>query len=131
MTEHELEERGFDVEILSGHGFVEPAGRFQSVLIDEDDGGPGLVEIRPGLGPTVEFDDAGGRPAWMPKALVTKFKVNHDWVEEVVLRQLKANLAMSTMVRQIEGLTRSVRWIWAGRIPVLSGTWPVRIEKAA
>ena len=48
----------------------------------------------------VEFDDAGGRPAWMPKALVTKFKINHDWVEEVVLRQLKPHLDASTSVRR-------------------------------
>ena len=76
-TEHELSERGFDVEAFAGHGFVEPAGRLRDLLIDEDDGSPEVVQVGAGIGETGEFEDFGGRPAWVPKTLVQDVPREH------------------------------------------------------
>lgn len=105
MTEHDLVQRGFDLGSLKAFGFIEPAGRFASMVIDEEDGGEDLVDLRPGTGDMLEFDDVGGRVAAQPTALVTKFAVNHAWIEEVVVKQLSPMLATRGVSRPISGLT--------------------------
>ena len=103
-TEHELSERGFDVEAFAGHGFVEPAGRLRDLLIDEDDGSPEVVQVGAGIGETGEFEDFGGRPAWVPKTLVKTYRVNTDWVLETVLKELLPGRSVRSARRVIPAL---------------------------
>lgn len=87
-TERDLQERGFDVAAFSGLGFIEPAGRQDNMLVDEDDGSPELVEVGYGIAGTGEFEDFQGGTAWQPKALVTKYRINRDWILETILKEL-------------------------------------------
>jgi hypothetical protein len=88
LTEHELNQRGFDVQAFAGHAFLEPAGRIGVMVIDADEGGPELVEMGIGLGNTGAFEDGTGRQAWQARALVTRYRVNRDWVQETILKEL-------------------------------------------
>jgi hypothetical protein len=106
LLEHELAERGFDVAAFSSHGFLQPAGRLTSMLVDEDDGCPELVEVYPGIGGTGEFEDFHGGTAWQPKALVTKYRVNQDWVRETVLRGLLPMLPGRAVATPVAALHR-------------------------
>lgn len=119
LLEHELMSRGLDVARLAERGFIEPSGRLESLLVDDDDGGPDLAELHPGRDMDhAEFEDARGGTVLYPQALVRKFAVNRQWVEEVLLRQIHPTLASRSFARPVDGL------VFLGNLPLDGGQVP-------
>ena len=91
-------ERGLDIEALADGGFIERRGRYKTLLLDGD---TGEVDVR-----------SAGRPGWVcydspadgglieiPGHTVDKYEVKIDWVEEMLVKHLKPDLATFCMSR--------------------------------
>jgi hypothetical protein len=50
------------------------------------------------------FEDATGGTVLYPQSLVSKYAVNRQWVEEVILKQLRPHLAAPAFARPVDGL---------------------------
>lgn len=98
--------RGLDPEALLEGGFIEPRGRYVSLLLDEDgtshevtvrsSGKPGVIAYEhPKDGSTVE----------LPASAVDKYAIRRDWLDEIVLKRLKAHMISAELIKLDESLT--------------------------
>lgn len=98
--------RGLDPEALLEGGFIEPRGRYVSLLLDEDGtshevtvrsaGKPGVIAYaHPKDGSTVE----------LPASAADKYAIRRDWLDEIVLKRLKAPMVSAGLTKLDENLT--------------------------
>lgn len=98
--------RGLPPEALLDGGFIEPRGRYVSLLLDEEGtthevsvhsaGKPGVITYdHPKDGSTVE----------LPASAVDKYAIRRDWLDEIVLKRLKAHLVGADLFKLDDNLT--------------------------
>lgn len=98
--------RSLDPVALQQVGFIERKGRYQSLLV-EDAGICHEVSVRAAGKPgTVAYDHPeDGRKVELPALAVEKFGVRRDWLEEIVVKRLKAQLSAEALTKLDELLT--------------------------
>ena len=104
LTELDLLEEGIDARRLVDHAFLEPAGLYETMVIDEDDHGPEITEPRPGMAGGVEYEDASGATAWRPGNDLIKYRPNLPWIEDLISRRLAPFLGVRAVTRPIPEL---------------------------
>ena len=98
--------RGLDPEALLDGGFIEPRGRYVSLLLDEDGtthevkvssaGKPGWIAYEhPMDGSTVE----------LAASAADKYAIRRDWLDEIVLKRLKAPMVSAALNKLDDNLS--------------------------
>lgn len=98
--------RGLDTEALLDGGFIEPRSRYVSLLLEEEGtthevtvrsaGKPGVIAYEhPKDGSTVE----------LPASAADKYAIRRDWLDEIVLKRLKAPMVSAGLTKLDENLT--------------------------
>ena len=99
-------ERGIDAQAIADGGFIERRGRFASLLI-EDEGTSHEVAIRSAGKPgRIAYDHpVDGSRVELPASIADKYAVKRDWLDEIVHKRLKAQLASVALTKLDECLT--------------------------
>lgn len=98
--------RNLDPVALQEVGFVERKGRYPSLLIDEG-GTSHEVFVRSAGKPGVVIYDhpVDGQKVELPGLAVEKFSVRRDWLDEIVVKRLAANLTVKSLTKLDDLLT--------------------------
>lgn len=98
--------RGLDPEALLDGGLIEPRSRYVSLLLDED-GTTHEVKVRSAGKPGVIAYDhpKDGRTVELPASAADKYAIRRDWLDEIVLKRLKAPMVSAELIKLDENLT--------------------------
>lgn len=99
-------ERGIDAEALADGGFIERRGRLTSLLIDDDDTTHEVTVRSAGKPGWVVYDHpADGSRVELPASAADKYAIRREWLDEIVHKRLKAQLASVALTKLDECLT--------------------------
>lgn len=99
-------ERSIDPEALADGGFIERRGRQQTLLIDTDDMAHEVSVRSAGKPGWIAYDHpVDGSRVELPASAADKYAVRRDWLDEIVHKCLKAQLASVALTKLDESLT--------------------------
>ncbi len=99
-------ERSIDPEALADGGFIERRGRMQTLLIDADDIAHEVSVRSAGKPGWIAYDHpVDGSRVELPASAADKYAVRRDWLDEIVHKCLKAQLASVALTKLDESLT--------------------------
>lgn len=99
-------ERGIDPEALADGGFIERRGRQQTLLIDTDDIVHEVSVRSAGKPGWIAYDHpVDGSRVELPASAADKYAIRRDWLDEIVLKRLKVQLASVALTKLDDSLT--------------------------
>lgn len=99
-------ERGIDPEALADGGFIERRGRQQTLLIDADDIVHEVAVRAAGKPGWIAYDNpVDGSRVELPANAADKYAIRREWLDEIVVKRLKAQLASIALTKLDESLT--------------------------
>jgi len=98
--------RGIDPEALVDGGFIERRGRLTSLLIESDDIAHEVTLRSAGKPGWVAYDHpVDGSRVELPASAADKYAIRRDWLDEIVYKCLKTQLASVVLTKLDECLT--------------------------
>ena len=99
-------ERGIDPEALADGGFIERRGRLTSLLIDADDIVHEVTVRSAGKPGWIAYDNPfDGSRVELPASAADKYAIRREWLDEIVHKRIKAQLASVALTKLDESLT--------------------------
>lgn len=99
-------ERDIDPEALADGGFIERRGRQQILLIDADDITHEVPVRSAGKPGWIAYDHpVDGSRVELPASAADKYAIRREWLDEIVHKRLKAQLARIALTKLDESLT--------------------------
>lgn len=99
-------ERGIDPEALADGGFIERRGRLASLLIEADEIVHEVPVRSAGKPGWIAYDHpVDGSRVELPATAADKYAIRRDWLDEIVVKRLKAQLASVALTKLDECLT--------------------------
>ena len=98
--------RGFDPEALRGGGFIEPRGRYTSLLLDEDGMTHEVKLYSAGKPGVIAYDHpVDGKRVELPASAADKYGIKRDWLNEIILKRMKDVVVSAELTNLDENLT--------------------------